>query len=277
MANFIRLLIFVFVFLGTCWVLIRFFENKLVFFPQQYPSGFEAVSLLNSPPEDYFIPVDGNTIHAWNFGFKTARKTILFFHGNAGNLAGRLHFFQHLDRYLDVNIFAIDYSGYGKSTGSPSEKNVYRDAKAAYDYLNKSLGVSSENIIIWGRSLGGAIAVNLATERNAKALILEATFSSGKDMIKQMFGIIPVGLATSIKFNSTDKIINIDSPKLFIHGDADSVVPFDLGRKLFTISPEPKQFITLPGANHNDTYIVGGDKYWQAIRAFIAHISTQTK
>ncbi len=269
MGTLIRLFFFFIFIFAICLILIRIFENRLVFFPQKLPPDFSPPAGRGIQPQERFITLDNLKIHALYFVINPDRPTILFFHGNAGNVFDRMEFMQLMQAKLDVNIFAIDYRGYGKSSGSPTENGVYRDAVAAWDYLVDSLKIIPSQIIVWGRSLGGAVTVDLVTKRPARTLILEATFSSAKDMMKEMFGPVPVWLFSGVKFNSAAKISANPVPKLFLHGDTDAVVPFELGRKLYECASGFKKFIKLPGANHNDTFIAGGDLYWHAIADFI--------
>ena len=166
-------------------------------------------------------------------------------------------------------MFIFDYRGYGRSEGYPSEKGIYRDARAAYQYLLDQLGRDPERLIILGRSLGGAVAVDLAQTAKAAGLILDSTFSSGRDMARQMFGIVPVWWFMNIRLASEEKIPYVRMPILFVHGTLDEMVPMRLGRKLYEKAPTPKKFVAIQGARHNDIYISGGDAYYQAMREFI--------
>ncbi|MCA9735759.1 MAG: alpha/beta hydrolase [Deferribacteres bacterium] len=262
-------------FCGIFWILIRILENKLVFFPTKYPQSFDLLTHYNLQPQTHFITAGTTKIHAWYFQVQNPQATIFFLHGNAGNVADRIPFFHLLQQKIHVNIFAIDYRGYGKSSGTPTEKGVYKDAEYAWRYLVEELHLHPEDVIIWGRSLGGAVAVDLAAKENAAGLILESTFSSGKDMAKRMFGFLPIWIFSGIQFDSANKITSITYPKLFLHGDADNIVPFELGRKLYDCAAQPKEFIKIAGAEHNDTYIVGGSSYWHIIHSFISETVNQ--
>lgn len=277
MGAILRLLLIVLVIIAVFLLLIRFFQNRLVFFPDKSSQDFILPATTEPQRVDYYIPFDLGKMHAWHFFTNRDLPTILFLHGNAGNLADRFDFFQLLQDKLAVNLFAIDYRGYGKSDGRPTENGVYRDAQLAWEFLTDSLAVKPDKIIVWGRSLGGAIAVDLITKKPVNSLILEATFTSAKDMMKQMFSPIPVWYFSSIKFDSQAKINANPIPKLYLHGDADAVVPFALGRKLYEIDAGNKNFIRLPGANHNNTFIAGGEKYWQAINSFIIQNTLQSQ
>lgn len=250
---------------------IRIFENKFIYFPSVYPAGFWVPQKAGVPAEDcWFAAEDGVQLHGWYVAKDTARATLLWCHGNAGNLSDRLDNLARL-RQLPLNIFIFDYRGYGRSQGTPDEAGIYRDARAAYDYLVTRKHVQPERLIIFGRSLGGAVAVDLATQRACAGLILESTFTSAKDMAKRMFGFLPVYLLTKTRFDSIRKIRNVTVPKLFIHGTADQTVPHSLGVRLYEAAPGPKGFYEIPGADHNDTYLTGGKAYFQKLSAFILH------
>jgi hypothetical protein len=205
--------------------------------------------------EDIRIPVaDHESIHAWYFPAKQAEVTVLFCHGNAGNISHRLETAAFLvDQHCNALIF--DYRGYGISDGTPSEENVYRDAAAAYAWLTTEKGVPAEQIVIMGRSLGGAVAVDLAARVNCRALILESTFSSAADMARELFPFLPVHLLLRFQFDSVSKIGKVSVPILMVHSPDDEIVPFAFGRKLFAAAPEPKSFVEISGGHNERDYL----------------------
>lgn len=249
-------------------LLVRLLENKFVFFPLRYPDGvWEEAGAMRQ--DQYFRTEDDITLHGWYFAHPEPMATVLLLHGNAGNLSHRLDLITAFQKAVPAEVFIFDYRGYGRSEGKPSEEGIYRDARAAYSHLVRSLQKEPRRIVIWGRSLGGAVAIDLAQKVPAAGLILESTFTSGRAMAKRMFGAIPVWWFMSIRFDSMQKIAQVAIPKLFLHGTADEVIPFSMGRKLFERAPEPKTFIALEGASHNDTYIAGGAEYFAAIKSFL--------
>jgi fermentation-respiration switch protein FrsA (DUF1100 family) len=194
-------------------------------------------------------------------------RVVLFFHGNAGNISYRYDMIRAM-MGLPVQVFIIDYRGYGKSEGKPSEHGLYMDSRAAWNYLVKDRRVAPRNIVIFGKSLGGAPAIDLATEVEAAGLIIQTSFTSAADMADTVLPFLPrVFLQT--KMDSLSKITRVHCPKLFIHSRADEVVPFKLGRRLFEAAPDPKEFYEVPGSPHNSTYIVGGKPYLDALRRFL--------
>jgi hypothetical protein len=193
--------------------------------------------------------------------------TLLWCHGNAGNISHRLDNLKLLHDRLALNIFIFDYRGYGRSQGKPSEEGTYRDAEAAVAYLRIRKDIDQDAVIIFGRSLGGAIAVDLASKHQCLGLILESTFSS----LAGMFPYLPTD-AIPIKYDSLAKIKQVRMPLLMLHGDCDEVVPFQSGRELFEAANEPKEFYTIKGAGHNDTYTTGGEEYLAVFQGFISDL-----
>ena len=170
---------------------------------------------------------------------------------------------------VPVNVFIIDYRQYGRSEGKVSEQGTYLDARAALAYLHSRKEINREKIIFFGRSLGSAVAVELALNEKCRALILETPFTSILEMGKKLYPFLPVSLLLKTKYDSLAKIRNIKVPILVMHGDKDALVPFEHGKRLYDMANEPKEFYTIPGAGHNDTHIVGGDEYFDVIKEFV--------
>lgn len=241
-------------------------ENFFVFFPE---TSFDLTpgDLHLNFKDVYFSTEDGKTLHGWFFPSDEDSPVLLFCHGNAGNISHRLDNVRLLlEKKLQVFIF--DYRGYGKSSGRPSEKGIYRDGLAAYDYLVQEEGLSSSNIILFGRSLGAAVAVDVSLKRDIRSIIIESAFISTKGMAKTMFLFSLFSPILPANYNNLEKIAHIKVPKLFIHGEEDNIVPFSMGQKLFDASSAPKYFFRIKGAGHNDTYPLGGEKYFQIIATF---------
>ncbi len=169
---------------------------------------------------------------------------------------------------LPVNVFIVDYRGYGKSEGKPSEQGLYLDARAAWDYLVNDRRVAPRDIVILGKSLGGAPAIDLASQVEPGGLIVQSSFTSAADMAATILPFLP-RLFLHTRMDSISKITRVHCPKLFIHSRADEVVPFELGRRLFEAAPDPKEFYEVIGSPHNSTYIVGGKAYFEAVRRFL--------
>jgi fermentation-respiration switch protein FrsA (DUF1100 family) len=196
-----------------------------------------------------------------------AEMTLLWLHGNAGNISHRSEMIRALLQ-LTIQIFIIDYRGFGRSEGSPSEEGLYLDARAAWDYLINERGIPARNIVILGKSLGGAPAIDLAARVRPAGLIVQSTFTSIPDMAGTVIPFFP-GFLLRTKMDSLGKVGRVSCPKLFIHSPADEVVPYQMGRRLYDAAPEPKQFYDVPAAPHNETWLAGGKGYLEALRSFI--------
>jgi fermentation-respiration switch protein FrsA (DUF1100 family) len=193
---------------------------------------------------------------------------IIFCHGNAGNISHRLDIIRSLlDQKLQVFIF--DYRGYGKSKGRPSEMGIYLDGMAAYDFLVNHQGIPAEKIVLLGRSLGAAVAIEIALRREIRSLIIESAFTSTRDMAGTMFLFKLFSFLLPHNYNNQKKIARITVPKLIIHGEDDRLVPFSMGQKLYKEAKPPKSFLPVRGADHNDTYILGGKEYFDTLTEFI--------
>ena len=242
----------------------RFFvyypDRSVVGDPSQLGLAFENISLSTE---------DNVKLHGWYVPSPGSRNTLLILHGNAGNIGHRLDWIGTLHE-LGCHVLIIDYRGYGKSEGKPFEEGLYRDARAAARWWSGRFGRPDHRLILIGESLGGAVAIDLATHVPVSGLILQSTFTSAWDMAKSF---MPLGLLqplAGIHFDSAAKVRKLKCPKLFIHGDHDEIVPFRLGRRLFELAPEPKQFWAVDGAGHNNLIWVAGSRYAPAIRDFLA-------
>ena len=244
-----------------------FFKNSIIFQPSrvidQTPSTiglvYEAVSIDTS---------DGIKISGWFIPAKKARAVVLFFHGNAGNISDRL---ATLSRFHDLGLSSliIDYRGYGESGGRASISGVKRDAVAAWEWLLKR-GYPEEKIIIFGRSLGGAVAADLAKTATPGALILESTFSSLADIARGLVPFLPMNIIVGNSFNSVKNLANFNRPVLVIHSRDDDVVAFKYGQKLYESLGAPKEFLEISGG-HNDGFIISKN-YMKGLDQFITGI-----
>lgn len=199
---------------------------------------------------------------------------VLYLHGNGSNVGANV---EHANRFhrLGLSVFVIDYRGYGKSQGDfPSESQVYEDAQLAWDYLVKQRGVNPNQIYIYGHSLGGAIAIDLAVRHpEAAGLIVEGSFTSARAMVdfkKGLFWLFPIDFLLTQRFDSISKVDRLQMPVLFIHGTADNVVPVEMTKKLFDAAPGPKQLYIVPDGGHNNLAQIGGAEYLQIVSQFLA-------
>jgi uncharacterized protein len=257
----LRVVLFIVVFI----VGIRYMEKKSIFYPMKQITSNPSIIGLDYR-DIYFDTSDGKTIHAWFIPEENARFTVLFSHGNAGNIGHRMDKVAMMHD-IGLNVFIYDYRGYGKSKGSPSEKGIYEDAYAAYEYLVYKLNVPNNSIILYGESIGGAVSIELALNRHVSGLITENTFTSVKDMVRLAFPIIPYFIFSS-RFDSVSKIQNVKCDKLLIHSFDDEIVPFAQGEKLFRAASEPKRFLRIRGG-HNTAFWDSMKDYRQGIRDFV--------
>jgi len=264
------------VFLGVLFCLLYpSIEDFFVFFPDRPFRATPADWGLNVE-EVSFEAEDGMRLHGWFFSLDNNAPIILFSHGNAGNISHRL---ENVKLLLDqgLRVFIYDYRGYGRSRGRPSEKGIYQDGLAAYDYLIRRKRISPDSIISFGRSLGAAAAIEIAMRREVRSLIIESAFTSTRDMAKQMFPFQLLWPALPANYNNLKKIKSIYVPKFIIHGEADELVPFSMGQRLYGAAPAPKFFYPIPRAGHNDTYLVGGKDYFDAFSRFARDSGGQGK
>ncbi len=198
-----------------------------------------------------------------------AKTTLLWFHGNAGNISHRLENIRLLHDKVKINILIVGYRGYGRSEGRVSEEGTYMDGEAALKYLRTREEVDPKRIVFFGQSLGAAVAADLATREECLALILETPFASIREMARAAFPFLPIGPLLRTRYDVVEKVKRVKAPLLVLHGDKDEVVPFEQGKKVFEAASPPKEFHTIRGAHHNDTYIVGGDAYFAVLKDFI--------
>jgi uncharacterized protein len=266
-VNWVYILFFILILVILFITFYKSIEGFFVFAPQK---GFDYTPTdFGLNPRDIRLNThDGETLHGWYFNSYPNRPVILFCHGNAGNISHRLEYISMLLN-MGVNVFIFDYRGYGKSSGRPTEEGIYTDALCAYDFLVKEKNINPNDIILLGRSLGAAAALEVASNRKAHAIIIENGFLSVRHMAKHMgiFRLVSPLLPKS--YNSLEKIRHVTIPKLIMHSENDEVVPPVMGRQLFEAAGEPKYFYEVKGAGHNDTNIVGGKEYEAIISAFI--------
>jgi fermentation-respiration switch protein FrsA (DUF1100 family) len=254
--------------LGAVELARRRFQHSQVFVPDRFPNGIWDPSGFGLAAEDvWFSSEDGTELHGWWMPHPRAAGALLYCHGNSGSLAHRVGYFLQLRR-LKVHVFAFDYRGYGRSEGQPSEQGIYRDARSAYRHLTGPLGQDSERIILFGHSLGGAVAIETAQHCDIAGLVVQSSFTSIRDMAKEMRPGLPLHLITRNQFRSIEKVPRLSMPKLFIHGSADGTVPHHMGEELFTAAAEPKEWHTVPRAGHNDLFRRGGVRYLRRLVRF---------
>ena len=247
-------------------------DRMMIYFPQR---GLEATpdSVGLAYEDVYLTASDGTRIHGWHIPGRS-NVTLLWFHGNAGNISHRRDNILMLHQRLGVSVFVIDYRGYGLSEGKPSEKGIYMDAEAAFDYLVSDLGLDAErNVVLLGRSLGAGVAVEMGTRHRVRGVILESGFTSIREMADISGSLLPIPLVLTLfeaRYDSIFKIGRVESPVMILHGDRDKPVPYWMAEKLYAAANEPKTLYPIRGAGHNDTVYVGGEAYFEALGDFIS-------
>jgi len=243
-------------------------ENSFIFFPaREIQRTPEEAGLLYEDVS--FSTEKGIRLNGWYIPSPEAEITLLWFHGNAGNISHRVENLRLVHDRLKTNIFIFDYRGYGRSEGSISEEGTYEDARAALQYLRNKKSVDSKRLVLFGRSLGAAVATHLAIQEDALALILETPFVSIEAMARVVLPFLPIGALLKTKYDVLEMIPRAKPPVLVLHGDRDDVVPYDQGRRVFEAARAPKEFYTIRGASHNDTYVAGGEAYFAFLKDYI--------
>lgn len=243
-------------------------ESRFLYFPTRALAATPQSYGLRA--DELFVQTeDGVRLHGWWIK-GVGGRVLLLFHGNAGNIADRLDRARIANERLGLDVFLVDYRGYGLSTGHPSEEGLYRDARAIYAEAIER-GFRANQIVLFGESLGSAVVVDLAMERECAGVILETPFLSVPAIAREHYPFVPSFLIRS-RFDNERKIGSVLAPKLFLVAARDEVVPAAHGRRLFELASEPKTLYEIPGAGHNDTYLTGGEAYWKAWAQFLARL-----
>lgn len=233
-------------------LLVYFGQSRLIYFPQR--------QISNTPKDiglDYtsvhITTSDGETLHGWWIPATDAKGTVLFFHGNAGNISHRINYLKMFEQ-LGYNTLLFDYRGYGQSSGAPSEFGTYLDAQAGWRYLTEIQDIAAERIVLFGESLGGAVAAWLAAQEKPGMLVLASTFTSVPAMAAEIYPFLPVRWLARIHYNTLESLQSVTCPVFIAHSTEDEIVPFEQSQQLFKAAPEPKQFLFLAGG-HNTGFI----------------------
>ncbi len=244
--------------------LLCFLASRSLYYPMKYPQGFWDVQGEAGASDVWLRASGGVRLHAWWIPAPGARLVTLFLHGNAGNLTHRL---KHIEEITAAgsSLLLLDYRGYGRSEGRPSEGGLYADGEAGYRYLVE-MGRPPESIVVHGESLGTAVAVDLAARHRVGGIVLEAPFTSAREVGARVLPLL--GPLITWGWDSKAKIAKVRAPLLILHGTRDEVIPFELGRALFAAAREPKSFWAVEGSGHNDIPEAAGPAYRQRLAAF---------
>ena len=249
-------------------VCLMFLEESLIYFPSRYPEGdWRPWGLVFE--DAWFQAADGTKLHGWYVPHEKPLAAILFCHGNAGNVTHRADILEKLHNDVGASVLIFDYRGYGRSEGKPNEEGILSDARAARTWLAKREKIAEKDIVVMGESIGGAVAVDLAAKDGAKGLVLISTFTSVPDVAAYHYPIFPVRLLMRTRLDSIGQIANYKGLLLQMHGQADTIVPFQLGRQLFEAANEPKQFLAFPHHDHNDSL---PDQFFSALKPFLKNL-----
>jgi len=255
-------------------LMLFFIQDRMVFLPHMPGRELDSTpQTVGLDYEDAWIETgDGERLHGWFIPAYDSRGTVLFFHGNAGNISHRLESLLIFNR-LGMNTLIIDYRGYGQSSGKPGEPGTYTDARAAWDYLVEQRGVASEDIVIFGRSLGGAVGAWLASQSDVQpaGIVIESSFSSGEDMGRRLYPVLPVRLITRIRYPVKEYVTRIDAPLLVIHSRDDEIIPFDMAKTIYQAAGEPKTFFEM-GGDHNAGFWISRERYIPELDHFLGSV-----
>ena len=254
---------------------LYFRQSRYVFYPAK--GGGLTPATAGLVYEDVSVKTtDGETIHGWFIPAETnTAGTLLFCHGNAGNIWNRIDAIW-LFHELGLNVCIFDYRGYGKSTGGPSEEGTYLDAAAVWDWLVQQRGIEPRRIVLFGESLGGAVAAWLAEKKSPGALVLESSFTSLPDMAARLYPFLPVRWLCRFRYNTLERISRIACPVLVAHSRQDEMIPFSHGQRLYAAAREPKAFLEMKGS-HNSGRDETGSAYSIAVRGFLEkHLGART-
>jgi pimeloyl-ACP methyl ester carboxylesterase len=264
---------------GAICLLLFIQQPRFIFFPSRVIE--KTPELFNLPYKEVWLPVPVRSIevehiHGWWLESQQPNaKVLLYLHGNGLNIGANI---AHASRFykLGFSVLLIDYRGYGRSEGAfPNETRVYQDAATAWNYLVQQRKIPPRHIFIYGHSLGGAIAIDLAVKHpNAAGLIVESSFTSIRDVVayRNLFRMFPVNLILTQRFESIKKLPQLKMPVLFIHGTDDLSLPFFMSQKLYAVAPEPKKLILVPGAGHNNVADLAGVQYMQWVDDFVKQV-----
>jgi fermentation-respiration switch protein FrsA (DUF1100 family) len=243
------------------------FQPRLVYFPMKALAATPAAIGLRY--EDVNLDSgDGTTVHGWYLPGREDAHTLLFLHGNAGNISHRLDSLRIFNE-LGLNVLIIDYSGFGLSEGKPGEQQTYADATLAWRHLTTSRGVAPQRIVVFGRSLGGGVATWLAARQSPAALILESTFTSVPELAGKYYPIFPVRWLARIRYDNASRLREIRCPVLIVHSRDDELVPIAHGRALYELAAEPKSFLEIRGG-HNTGFMLSGQRYTRGLARFLS-------
>ena len=261
-ASYGLVLVVVYLMQGRMFYLSSVPGRALTMTPADARMDYEDVSIETT---------DGVTLRGWFIAGRSPR-VLLFFHGNAGNISHRLDSIRQF-RNLELSVFIIDYRGYGESDGRTTESGIYRDADAAWRYLIETRGVRPNDVVIFGRSLGGSVAARLAAQQNPLALIVESSFTSVPDIAQELYPWLPVRWLSRLSHATRDYVRDVSCPVLVVHSRDDEIIPFHHGQAIYAAAAEPRTLLTLRGS-HNDAFLRDENSYIEGLWTFLTEVSS---
>ena len=253
---------------GGLALLLFSFQSQLVFVPDAGREIIATPARLGMFYEELQLKTaDGISLHGWYVPVAQPRGTVLFLHGNGGNISHRLDSLLMFHR-LGYSMLIFDYRGYGNSGGAPTEQGTYRDAEAAWRYLTEQRHAPSCRIVLYGESLGGAVAAWLAAHQKPAALVIASGFTSVPDLAQHIYPFLPVRLLARIRYDTREYLRSVATPVLIAHSPEDEIIPFEYGRALFAAANPPRQFLELAGG-HNDGFIFMRESWVRELGDFL--------
>jgi uncharacterized protein len=251
-------------FVAVLWLL----QSRFIYYPGTGRAIVATPSADGTPYEDLTIETsDGERLNAWWVPAESPRGAVLLLHGNAGNISHRIEYAQ-MFRRLGYSTLLLDYRGYGKSTGTPTEQGTYEDAESAWRWLTTTRRVPGRDIVLFGESLGGGVASWLAARHDARALILASTFTSAVDLGSELYPFLPVRLVSRFRYDTLTRLRDVREPVLVVHSPQDEIIPFSHGRQLFEAAREPKAMLQLSGG-HNEGLVFRREEWVKQLAAFL--------
>jgi fermentation-respiration switch protein FrsA (DUF1100 family) len=248
--------------------LVWFFQDHLIYLPHMGREVAGTPAALGVPYDDFTISTDdGEKLSVWWVPAANPRGAVLLLHGNAGNISHRIDY-ALMFRTLGYATLLVDYRGYGKSSGKPSEEGTYKDADAAWRWLTRTRGIAERDIVVFGESLGGGVASWIASRHTPRALVLASTFTSAVNLAAEIYWFLPVRLISRYNYPTLERLAQVHAPVLIIHSPGDDIIAFSHGQRLYAAAREPKAFLELSGG-HNDGFVFRRPEWVQALGAFL--------
>jgi fermentation-respiration switch protein FrsA (DUF1100 family) len=261
---------------GVLVALVYVFQERLLYYPNMGREIVATPAAAGLAYDDFTIGTeDGEKLSAWWVPVPSPKGAVLLLHGNAGNISHRIDY-AVMFRRLGYATLLVDYRGYGRSSGTPTEHGTYRDADAAWRWLTQTRGWKARDIVVFGQSLGGGIASWVASRQTPRALVLASTFTSAVDLGAELYRFLPVRLISRLRYDTIARLPDVRAPVLIAHSPGDDIIPYAHARRLYAAAREPKAFLELSGG-HNDGFIFARSEWVEVFGAFLRQAEAQAK